>query len=124
MAYGSGSTTPLRSQGVVIEKPIAPLYEDMSIGDEEEYIPVITALPVSIAEGHPVNWRSWSIEKRWGKKKVVYKYYVVMHMWQKAYEESKQAKSVSTVVSLDFLETCQDILEAVELPTATYSVAV
>ena len=121
MAYGSGSVVPPRSQGVVIKELIAPLYKDLSIRDEEEDILVIASPAISTAGGHLVNQRSRSIEKRRGKKKAVYKSNVVMQMWYKAYEESKQVGSVSIATSSDFLETCQDILEAMELPTSTYS---
>ena len=44
-------------------------------------------------------------------------------MWQKAYEESKRTESMSTAVSQYFLDTCQDILKAMELPNDTYAVA-
>ena len=44
-------------------------------------------------------------------------------MWQKAYEEARQARSGSTAASPDSLETCQDHLEAMELPTSTYTSA-
>ena len=46
MAYEFGSAKPLHSQGVVIEDPTAPLYEDMSIGDEENDTPVTASPPV------------------------------------------------------------------------------
>ena len=85
MVYKSGSAAPLCSQDIVIENPTAPLYKDISIGDEEEDIPVIASPLISTAGDHLVNWRSRSIEKRRGKKKVVYKSDVVMLMWYKAY---------------------------------------
>ena len=85
MAYEFGSAKPLHSQGVIIEDPTAPLYEDMSIGDEENDTPVTASPPILTAGDHLVNWWSRSIEKRRGKKKVVYKSDVVMLMWYKAY---------------------------------------
>ena len=77
MAYGSGSVAPLRSDGVVIEELIAPLYEDMSIRDQakDEYV---TPSPlVTTSRGLPVNQRSCSIEKRREKQRQVYKSDVV-----------------------------------------------
>ena len=50
----------------------------MSIGEEEEDRPMFASLTISTIGGPFVNRRSWSIEKRQGKKKVVYKSKVVM----------------------------------------------
>ena len=46
---------------------------------------------------------------------------VVLQMWQKAYEESKRTGSMSTATTLDLFDTCQDILEAMELPNEMYT---
>ena len=48
---------------------------------------------------------------------------VVMQMWQKAYEESKRTGSMSTASTQDLLDTCQDILKAMELPGEIYTPA-
>ena len=116
MAYGSGSTVPPRSDGDVKEDIDGAQYKDMSIGEHAEDNHVSPSPPPPTSGGLPINRRSRSIEKRQGKQKSVFKSDVVMQMRQKAYEESKRTGSTSTVTTLDLLHTCQDILEAMELP--------
>ena len=44
-----------------------------------------------------------------------------MQIWQKAYEEARKGGSGSTTGSSASLKTCQDMLEAMDLPTSTYT---
>ena len=123
MVYGSRSVAPPRSKGDVREDTDGPRYEDMSIGEHAEDDHVSPSPPPTTSGGLPVNRRSRSIEKRRGKQKSVFKSDVVMQMWQKAYEESKRTGSTSTATTSDLLDTCQDILEAMELPDEIYTPA-
>ena len=54
MAYRSGSIAPPCFEGVIIEEPTAPLYEDMSIGDQKEDMHVTPSLPATPAD-LPIN---------------------------------------------------------------------
>ena len=123
MAYRSSSAPPPRSEGVVREDTDGPLYEDMSIGEYAKDDHVSLSLPPPTSWGLPINRRSRSIEKRRGKQKQVFKSDVVLQMWQKAYDESKRTESMSTTTTPDLLDTCQDILEAMELPDEIYTLA-
>ena len=46
---------------------------------------------------------------------------VVMQMWQKAYKESKRTGSTFAATTSNLLDTCQDILETMELPDEIYT---
>ena len=91
MAYGSRSVAPPRSDGDVREDTDGAQYEDMSIGENVKYDHVSPSPPPTTSGGLPVNRRSRSIEKRQGKHKSVFKFNVIMQMWQKEYEESKRS---------------------------------
>ena len=123
MVYGSGSATPPRFEGVIREDTDGPPYDDMSIKEHVEDEHVSPSPPPPTSGGLPINRRSQSIEKRQGKRKQVFRSDVVMQMWQKAYEESKRIGSMSTAITPDLLDTCQDILEAMELPDEIYTPA-
>ena len=95
----------------------------MSIGENAEDDHVSPSPPPTTSGGLPINRGSRFIEKRRGKQKSVFKSDVVMQMWQKAYKESKRTKSTSTATTPDLLDTCQDILEAMELSDEIYTLA-
>ena len=44
-----------------------------------------------------------------------------MQMYNKSYEETKGRRSGTTAASSGSLETCQDLLEAMDLPTSIYT---
>ena len=123
IVYGSGSTAPPCSEGNVREDTNGPLYEDISIGEHTKDDHVSPSPPPPTSGVLPINRRSRSIEKRWGKQKQVFKSDMVLQIWQKAYNESKHTGSMSTATTPDLLETCQDILEAMELPNEIYTPA-
>ena len=84
----------------------------MDLGDQDKEEHVTPSPPPTASGGLPVNRRSQSIEKGRRKNKQVYKSDVVIQVWQKAFNESKQSGSASTTDSLDTLLLCQEILES------------
>ena len=110
--------------GVRIPESTDPLNEYISVNEDEEiHVSGSSIVSSGGGGGSSVNWRSSSIEKRRGKSKVVYKSDVVMQMWQKTYREVRGGGSGNVVASLGSLETCQNLLEILDLLVSTYTIS-